>query len=653
MPAVKCVCPRCHALQPSVPRPPATTSCPRCGARFTVTAAGTTLVLPQGPQTPPPARGKPALSALAPTRLELPADRVPVPPRPGRGLDRFPWLYVGLGFLSLLVVIGCAWAVVAHVRWQPQPEPLATSGPHPAEAANLAPQPEPAPRPTAAAKPATPPVSSPPSPAPAEAPEPRKDPLAGYVPPSSAEGGPWAGSLSKADQERVNRAIDRGVAWLKRRLERRGEGMAGRQGGQALAGLTLLACGVPARDPVVREIAEKVREGADNEGRTYDLALSILFLDRLGDPHDVEVIRTLAVRLVAGQNEDGGWTYNCPVVRSPEREDLLDLLASLAPARARRWSPQRTAKSTDGRLAFPPDMYLRIGPDNGTESGIEPGPARTKAKEPTPRPTPKPRRGDRKKLPANLKNLPVVKFTPGDKLRRNRGGSDNSNTQFALMGVWVARKYDLPLDRTLAMVGARFRSTQNSDGSWGYHPRTEQWPDSMTCSGLLGLAASRGSSAKKDSSRDQDVTRALRFLGSRIGNENGRAARGSGRLIGADAHGDLYFLWSVERVAVAYDLHKIEGKDWYGWGARLLVDHQHPEGSWQDTFEPLIDTCFALLFLKRANVAEDLTATLRRLGSGAGPQRTTSPAGERTSDEAPGRVVPNKAPPPPGKGEGG
>jgi hypothetical protein len=196
--------------------------------------------------------------------------------------------------------------------------------------------------------------------------------------------------------------------------------------------------------------------------------------------------------------------------------------------------------------------------------------------------------------------------------------SDNSNTQFALLAVWTARKYGVPVDRTLKLVDARFRASQNADGSWGYLPRREQWRDSMTCAGLLGLAVGRGIARGEDgkaSAADPDIARGLRYLGGRIGKPGEKAGRrtrvGTGHIFGADAHGDLYFLWSVERVAVIYDLRTIAGKEWYAWGAPILVDHQAADGSWHDVFQEGVDTCFALLFLKRVNVALDLTTTLR------------------------------------------
>ena len=45
---------------------------------------------------------------------------------------------------------------------------------------------------------------------------------------------------------------------------------------------------------------------------------------------------------------------------------------------------------------------------------------------------------------------------------------------------------------------------------------------------------------------------------------------------------DLYFLWSLERVGVLYNLPKIEDKDWYAWGSKTLLARQQPDGNWKD-----------------------------------------------------------------------
>ena len=53
--------------------------------------------------------------------------------------------------------------------------------------------------------------------------------------------------------------------------------------------------------------------------------------------------------------------------------------------------------------------------------------------------------------------------------------------------------------------------------------------------------------------------------------------------------------------------------DWYDWGYPVVLDRQNKNGGWSDRHGPMIDTCFALLFLKRANIAKSLTDKLKLL----------------------------------------
>src|SRR5207253_1493547 len=77
-----------------------------------------------------------------------------------------------------------------------------------------------------------------------------------------------------------------------------------------------------------------------------------------------------------------------------------------------------------------------------------------------------PRKLPRDQLPKRLKNLPVVQPLPRAKDLPRVDPTDNSNTQFALLGVWAAGRHGVPMERTLALLVKRFRKSQNEDGSW-------------------------------------------------------------------------------------------------------------------------------------------------------------------------------------------
>jgi hypothetical protein len=238
-----------------------------------------------------------------------------------------------------------------------------------------------------------------------------------------------------------------------------------------------------------------------------------------------------------------------------------------------------------------------------------------------------------------LKNLPVIQYKPGQKLvyRANTTWEDNSLTQFAILALWAAKKHGVPTDRSLAMAAARFRACQNADGSWHYQwiPNGVQgwhFEESMACAGLVGLAVGRGivsdikapgdkkEPATQTLAKDPQVRAAFKYLGNSIGKKPlpRTAPPRMGMILGARAWGDLYFFWSLERVGVIYGIQKIEGKDWYAWGSEILLGAQEQDGSWREAYPGLVDTSFALLFLKRVNVAQDLTNKLQKLEAQSG-----------------------------------
>src|SRR5262249_35179387 len=149
------------------------------------------------------------------------------------------------------------------------------------------------------------------------------------------------------------------------------------------------------------------------------------------------------------------------------------------------------------------------------------------------------------------------------------GPTDNSNTQFATLALWSARRYDIPMKRTLNLLVLRFRSSQNQNGSWGYRYRFgggEGESAPMTCVGLLGLGVGNG--IAQDGDQDDPNLALLRARDPRLVNGVVALTKHVGAPVGRMEKIDqpnLYFLWSVERVGVLYGLPRIGDKDWYRW----------------------------------------------------------------------------------------
>ena len=89
--------------------------------------------------------------------------------------------------------------------------------------------------------------------------------------------------------------------------------------------------------------------------------------------------------------------------------------------------------------------------------------------------------------------------------------------------------------------------------------------------------------AKKDNrpdlGDDNAVKAGLNYLGACIqgGPPNGKMPM---RAFNNFLTGNLYFLWSLERVGVIYGLTTIGKQDWYEFGADALVNSQMADGSW-------------------------------------------------------------------------
>ena len=381
-----------------------------------------------------------------------------------------------------------------------------------------------------------------------------------------------APAQDEALQRKINIAIDRGVDYLKeypwgQLKDPKVEEVGTVVGAIALGGWTLLESGVDPKDRTVQRMADHVRQSSPTLTFNYSISLAIFFLDKLNDPGDVPLIEALATRLLASQNRYYGWSYHSPLPNQAEINRLREVLKDMDKKRA------------DGEKIERPE----------------------------------------KLSPEIVKQLERIVFREPNQMANELG--DNSNTQFVMMALWVARRHGLPVQRALQMVDQRFRHTQlKTSGAWGYFIDLRQFgPNpatgprmSMSVAGLLALAIGQGNAnakgVKKELLDDEAVKAGLKAINDSL-SEEGPNVR---PIPPAHPGGEYYFLFSLERMAVVYDLKKIGGRDWYEWGADYLVKQQEASGQWKGKYsDTASDTCFALLFLKRANIAADLTANLQ------------------------------------------
>lgn len=203
---------------------------------------------------------------------------------------------------------------------------------------------------------------------------------------------------------------------------------------------------------------------------------------------------------------------------------------------------------------------------------------------------------------------------------------DNSNTQYGILGLIAAQMSGCEVPHgTWELALKWFEKSQWSDGGYGYQEGdggagagTQQNPNAnrgvrvrregamgtMTTAGAVGLAASL-KYLGKDYRSDARFQKALKWLGDNFSvTETPKAA--SGTTPSVFVH---YYLYGLERVGAFAGTPKFGAHDWYGEGATELLKTQKPDGSWLkephwkgkgDDFTIACDTCFAILFLKRA-----------------------------------------------------
>ena len=243
-------------------------------------------------------------------------------------------------------------------------------------------------------------------------------------------------------QETIDRATERGVAALRKLQAADGSFSNGPYGSgpTSLAALAWLECGVSPADEQVRKAVEFIRKDCPAMNRTYTLALAIMLLDRVGDPLDEPIIHILTVQLLEGQKVVGGWWYANGDVSPQEVAKLRTLIE--------RRSELKTVPNG-------PDSHSRPPVDN--------------------------------EIIDRLKRLEQRQYpTDADTM------CDNSNTQFAVLGLWVGRRHGIPTDGALRRAEAYYRVTQDG-GRWPYVPKTQvDERPANTCSGLLGLAIGAG-----------------------------------------------------------------------------------------------------------------------------------------------------------------
>ncbi|MBI2930079.1 MAG: terpene cyclase/mutase family protein [Planctomycetes bacterium] len=183
---------------------------------------------------------------------------------------------------------------------------------------------------------------------------------------------------------------------------------------------------------------------------------------------------------------------------------------------------------------------------------------------------------------------------------------DNSNSQYAALGLRACIEANVhPPAETLKDALRWLEGAQNNDDGWSYVGKGEQASVGSMTIGSVGCIVIYKHYLKQNWRTDRRVQQGLKWL---IKNWTVRENPGTKeRFVWL-----YYYLYAVERAGLLMGMDKFGTIDWYGDGAKFLLQAQRQDGSWYEGNSwggPIKDTCFAILFLRRATTPLPKVAT--------------------------------------------
>ncbi|MFA5794501.1 MAG: prenyltransferase/squalene oxidase repeat-containing protein [Candidatus Brocadiia bacterium] len=368
----------------------------------------------------------------------------------------------------------------------------------------------------------------------------------GVSAPKPAENKP----AEETEQDKINKAVDRGVELLLKQKFGRGSSEL------ELVVLTLSHSGLNEDNPKFKELVASMLQ--KNEPQVYPVSLRAMALESINRVKYQEQIADCAQSLVNYQATNGQWGYDAmfrkgkdikPVV-TPDPPKVIEVISDAAvPA------PQRK--------------------DSKTESKKE----------------------------DKLKSYAVNRNNP----KRPPSG-DNSNTQFALLGLRAAARAGVAIPKEVWEDSAKWWiKDQEKEGGWAYSYGTTFKGSpygSMTVAGICGLAICK-CYLGEDYKNDPIIKKAMDWLSSGL-NFSENTGCGKFVLFLDKTTWLYYYIYGVERVGAIMDTDKLGEKDWYKMGIEYLLASQARDGSWNSSIDDrfgctsMADTCFALMFLRKA-----------------------------------------------------
>ncbi|HXX92860.1 MAG TPA: hypothetical protein VEN81_04455 [Planctomycetota bacterium] len=341
------------------------------------------------------------------------------------------------------------------------------------------------------------------------------------------------GPPARLDEAKVEAALKRGVAWLQDTPLTRGRGNQARE----LVLLALLHSGVRPSDPTFFGM---LRDMLDEDlVSTYRVSLQAMVLEELDRVKYQKRIFQCAQFLVDNQSANGMWSYGQPTTYPEFTVGMAKDLAT-------------------GPMTVQPGQVVMFGE-------ADPG-----------------------EKPAVRHKVPVKRQ------KTQPSGGDNSNSQYALLGLRACHDSGIILPREVLEKAQKWwkesqcdpKGSTGSGRGWSYTGHAGGSYGSMTA-GAVGALTICDYILGIDWKKDDTLSSGLTWLG-----DNFSVTENPGR-----GHGHLYYyLYGLERAGMLYGTETFGKHAWYPEGAQYLLDTQAADGQWNGP----IDTCFAILFLRRA-----------------------------------------------------